>query len=52
MALWSHGANVAWNRLPNLSRFLPMQERRQLLDPVLDPVHDGMTGLADPFGGI
>ena len=52
MSLRPHGANVGWNRLPNLGRFLTMQQRGQLLDPVLDPFHDGMTSLAHPFCGI
>jgi hypothetical protein len=29
-----------------------MQQRGQLLDPILDPVHDGMTDVGNSFGGI
>ena len=47
-----HGAHVDWDRLANLGRFLTMQQRGQLLDPILDPFHDGMTGFAYLLSGI
>src|SRR5215203_1702215 len=47
-----HGANVGRDRLTDQGRFLTMQQRCQVLDPVLDPFHDGMTGIAHSFRGI
>jgi hypothetical protein len=47
-----YGANVARDRLANVRWFLTLQQRGQLLDPVLDSFHDGMTGVSDPFRGI
>ena len=46
------GRTSAGSRLTNLGRFLTMQQRGQLLDPILDPIHDGMTGVANSFCGI
>jgi hypothetical protein len=52
MPFGPHGANVGWERLANLGRFLALQQRSQLLDPVLDLFHNRMSGISHPFRGI
>jgi hypothetical protein len=47
-----HGAHVDRDCLANPDWTLAMPPRGQLLDPILDPFHDGMTGLSNLLSGI
>jgi hypothetical protein len=52
MPLRPHGTHAGWDRLADLGWILVMPPWGQLLDPVLDPFHDGMTGVAYLLSGI